>query len=114
MTSKVQQNRESAFEEWFSELHGGDKALDRRAFYAGWDSALGYALGTCETRCDGVEGALAGALLGEVTVLIGKNRYHAMKQTIMAVVETVGNHPDFNGPLGEALNRRGVDLAHVS
>jgi len=33
-----------------------------------------------------------------------------IEQVLMAIIETVGSHPDFNGPLSEALQRRGVSL----
>jgi len=35
----------------------------------------------------------------------------SVEQAILALVEVVGSHPDFNGPLGDALKRRGVSLS---
>ncbi len=32
------------------------------------------------------------------------------EDAVMALIETVGSHPDMNASLGEALKRRGVDL----
>lgn len=32
------------------------------------------------------------------------------EKAVLAIIEVLGSHPDFNGPLGEALRRHGVDL----
>lgn len=37
-------------------------------------------------------------------------RIEILRQTVAALIEVVGSHPDFNGPLSEALVCRGVDL----